>query len=212
MEKMSKKSLIINAAIELFAEKGFHHASIYEIAQKAGVATGLLYSKYFTNKLDLLLSINIQFWKDVNHQLKEKIRDLSGPQKKLTEMWHIIHNTLMKDKKTLHLSKVKVLHEALPHCSLIKDVDLRKKRIQITEENRKFLKLLDDVIDEGKERGVFSKTHKTAVLRQMLYGAIEMTLYGLFLKTSKEGIVGYNETDVQKAIEGLIDEFICVKG
>lgn len=208
MEKEPKESIILNAAIELFAEKGFYHASIYEIARKAGIATGLLYT-YFKNKLDLLLCINIQFWEDVNHQVEKKVKDLSDPYQKLRAIWDIIHTMLMKDKKALRLSKV--IHEALPHYSLIRNDETREKRIKITEGNLKFLRLLDKVIAEGQERGVFNKTLKTTILRQILYGAMEMTLYGLFLKTSKEGKIGYNETDAQKAIETLIDQFICIK-
>jgi len=48
-----KKSLIIETAIELFAEKGFHNTSISEIAKKAGISKGLMYN-YYESKEDLL--------------------------------------------------------------------------------------------------------------------------------------------------------------
>ncbi|MNO94858.1 Fatty acid metabolism regulator protein [compost metagenome] len=55
--KMTEKQLkIIQAAVEIFAEKGFASSSTSEIAQKAGVAEGTIFRHYKTKK-DLLLSI-----------------------------------------------------------------------------------------------------------------------------------------------------------
>ena len=54
--KPNKRALITDAAVEVFAEKGFHLARISDIARRAGVADGTIYL-YFKNKEDLLLSI-----------------------------------------------------------------------------------------------------------------------------------------------------------
>jgi AcrR family transcriptional regulator len=54
--KNSKRNNIMQAAVEIFAARGFHKATIAEIAQKANVSTGLIYSN-FENKQDILLSI-----------------------------------------------------------------------------------------------------------------------------------------------------------
>ena len=44
-----KRECILSAALELFAEKGFHGTAVPEIAQKAGVAAGTIY-RYFASK------------------------------------------------------------------------------------------------------------------------------------------------------------------
>ena len=54
--KTNKRALITDAAVEVFAERGFHLARISDIAKRAGVADGTIYL-YFRNKEDLLLSI-----------------------------------------------------------------------------------------------------------------------------------------------------------
>ncbi len=51
-----KQKLILEAAIESFAEKGYAATSTSEIAKKAGVAEGTIFRHYKTKK-DLLLSI-----------------------------------------------------------------------------------------------------------------------------------------------------------
>ncbi len=56
-DKMTEKQArIVEAAIEMFAEKGYSGASTSEIAQRAGVAEGTIFRHYKTKK-DLLLSI-----------------------------------------------------------------------------------------------------------------------------------------------------------
>lgn len=52
----ARRSQILDAATEVFADKGFHAATIRAIAQQAGLADGTIYL-YFENKADLLLGI-----------------------------------------------------------------------------------------------------------------------------------------------------------
>jgi AcrR family transcriptional regulator len=54
--KQERERRILDAAATVFAEKGFHQATIREIAQLAGVADGTIYN-YFDNKFDLLVAI-----------------------------------------------------------------------------------------------------------------------------------------------------------
>lgn len=52
----SKRSQIIDAAIECFAKRGFDAVSISELAEFAGISKGLMYN-YFRSKDELLKSI-----------------------------------------------------------------------------------------------------------------------------------------------------------
>ena len=67
-----KKELIVDAALHLFAEKGYYNTSITKIASKAKISKGLMYN-YFESKEDLLTHILKSFfdmsWKffDPNH-------------------------------------------------------------------------------------------------------------------------------------------------
>lgn len=56
MEKLDKRDLIIQAALELVAEHGFHGAPMAMIAERAGVGAGTIY-RYFENKDDLIRGI-----------------------------------------------------------------------------------------------------------------------------------------------------------
>ena len=51
--RQQKRKLIMDTALELFAENGFHSTSITHIAQKAGISKGLTYN-YFASKKEIL--------------------------------------------------------------------------------------------------------------------------------------------------------------
>ena len=51
-----KKTLIMDVALEHFANEGYHNSSISKIAKQAGISKGLMYN-YFSGKEDLLAEI-----------------------------------------------------------------------------------------------------------------------------------------------------------
>src|SRR4051812_32124839 len=52
----ARRNQILDAATAVFSEKGFHRATIRDVAQAAGVADGTIYN-YFDNKAALILGI-----------------------------------------------------------------------------------------------------------------------------------------------------------
>jgi TetR/AcrR family transcriptional regulator len=58
-EKLRQRREMLNAAIELFSENGYHNVSMLQIAKKAEFAIGTLY-KFFKNKEDLYKSIMLE--------------------------------------------------------------------------------------------------------------------------------------------------------
>lgn len=57
---MNKREAIINAALKLFVENGFHGTATGKIAQEAGVANGTLF-QYFKTKDELVIGLYMQF-------------------------------------------------------------------------------------------------------------------------------------------------------
>jgi len=54
--RTQRKKLIMDTALELFSENGFHATSMRQVAQKAGVSKGLAYN-YFSSKQEILDTI-----------------------------------------------------------------------------------------------------------------------------------------------------------
>lgn len=76
--KPNKRALITDAAVEIFAEKGFHQARISDIARRAGVADGTIYL-YFKNKEDLLLSVFEEKMDYLLHGLRDALDGVEDP-------------------------------------------------------------------------------------------------------------------------------------
>jgi AcrR family transcriptional regulator len=68
------RELLLDAAEEVFAAKGFEGAALDEIADAAGYTRGAIY-KHFTNKEDLFLAVNTRF----NERFLSGFLDLIDP-------------------------------------------------------------------------------------------------------------------------------------
>ncbi len=71
--RQGKRKLILDSALELFAENGFHATSMSLIAKKAGISKGLSYN-YFESKNDILEEIIDQGFHEI-HDLIDPTKD-----------------------------------------------------------------------------------------------------------------------------------------
>ncbi len=85
--RQDKRVRIIDAAVEVFAERGFRGARISDIAKSAGVADGTIYL-YFRNKEDLLLTIFEEKMADVLARLEVALRGVEGPLERIRAFAH----------------------------------------------------------------------------------------------------------------------------
>src|ERR671936_487627 len=65
-----KRRLILDAAVRVFARKGFHTCRVGDIAEEAGVAHGLLYH-YFRSKDEVLECIFKETWSDIIAEIRD---------------------------------------------------------------------------------------------------------------------------------------------
>jgi AcrR family transcriptional regulator len=66
--RQEKRQHILDAALKLFADNGFHATSISSIAKEAGISKGLMYN-YFENKEALLRSIADEISTDIMNMM-----------------------------------------------------------------------------------------------------------------------------------------------
>jgi TetR/AcrR family transcriptional regulator len=71
-ERLRHRKEILEAALELFSEKGFHNVSMQEIAKKAEFAIGTLY-KFFENKEDLYKALVLEQSEEFHNALAQAI-------------------------------------------------------------------------------------------------------------------------------------------
>lgn len=165
---MSKKNQpkykkIIDAAVEVIAENGFHQAQISKIAKKAGVADGTIYL-YFKNKEDLLVSLFREKMGQFVQKTEKELAEKNSVEEKLLALVEMHFKQLAADY----------------HLAIVTQLELRqsKKRLRanINEVLKGYLSLVDRILEDGKRDGVFQADLDTRLARQMIFGTLDETV------------------------------------
>lgn len=112
----ARRTQILEAAIEVFAQKGYHKATIKDVARAAGVADGTIYN-YFKNKNDLMVEM-VKQMAEIN-QLFDQIGQIARTTTLKDLLTFVLQNRL--DILTQNMTRVQAI---LPQ--VITDADLRQ--------------------------------------------------------------------------------------
>ena len=77
-----KARKILTGAAKVFSEKGYHNASMRDIARETGMSLAGMYH-YFSGKEELLYSIQRYCFRQVLDQLMERLKGVDDPKTKL---------------------------------------------------------------------------------------------------------------------------------
>ncbi len=91
MKTSDKRTDIMQAALELIAEQGFHGAPMAEIAEKAGVGAGTIY-RYFESK-DILIT---ELYREVEDQINATLREGYSAERSLRERFLFLIRKLLR--------------------------------------------------------------------------------------------------------------------
>src|SRR5881409_859494 len=183
-----KRRLILDAAVRVFAHKGYHTSRVGDIAEEAGVAHGLLYH-YFRSKEELLETIFRETWRDVLDAVRsveesdETARDrLAGVAKILLRAW----------RRDPDLVRV-----------LVREVTRGSHLQQRIDEIDQAFAGLERIIARGQEEGEFRADLNPRMVSYVFYGALEEILTGWVLGQLDDG-------DDQVALaEQTVIEVVC---
>ena len=153
---------IIDAAIVVIAENGYHQSQVSKIAKQAGVADGTIYL-YFKNKEDILISVFDEKMEMFADRLHEIIEEPISASEKLYKMVENHFTVLSADR---HLATVTQLELRQSNLAL---------RLRINAVLKNYLVLLDTILKEGIANGEFDKNMDIRLARQMVFGTIDET-------------------------------------
>lgn len=75
---IEKRNRIIEAGYQLFYEKGYYNTNTAEIAKRAGVSTGIVYS-YFRNKKDIFMEMIEVYFKAITDPMYDLMKSIQQP-------------------------------------------------------------------------------------------------------------------------------------
>ncbi|WP_319409805.1 TetR/AcrR family transcriptional regulator [uncultured Desulfosarcina sp.] len=73
-ERETRKSLIIDAAMDLFSQKDFHNIGMRDIAKRAGISAAAIY-RYFPSRDDVFVEALVRHMKVVEDLFEEKVKE-----------------------------------------------------------------------------------------------------------------------------------------
>jgi len=189
-----KRRIILNAAMRVFSQKGFHRCRISDIASEAGVAYGLVYH-YFDNKDEILTSIFAENWgllikvietvdEQTDRGLEEKLRDIVD---------------FILDAYRLVPDVIQVVVMEIARSSKF----LKKPQIDAFE---KAFRKLAQILAHHQRAGELRTALDSKLMAYMFFGSIELILTGYLLGTI-EPASGEEYESIKKAVTS-----ICVQG
>jgi len=168
-----KLPAIIDAALEVFAEKGFHNATIAEIARKAHVSEATVY-EYCGSKEDLLFSIPEEITRSSVERVESILPFVKGAENRLRAVVYGYYQVYRDN----------------PQYSSLVLLDLKHNRKFMQTEGyhmvRKAAGILLGVIKEGIESGEFRSDIGPQLVRSMVLGTIEHVFFRWHLMERQE--------------------------
>ncbi|HTO97922.1 MAG TPA: TetR/AcrR family transcriptional regulator [Myxococcales bacterium] len=163
-----KRGRILEAAVKVFAERGFHSATVAGIARAAGVADGTIYL-YFKGKDDLLLRLFDEKMTELLAEARAAIARERGAPGKLRRFIQ------------LHLALV----ERNPDLASVLIVELRQSAQFLKAADRQklaaYVDLIAEVVRGGQESGELDASISPATVKRALFGALDELALGWLL-------------------------------
>lgn len=157
---LAKHHRILDAAVKVFAGKGFHRSRVSEIAREAGVADGTIYL-YFKNKDDILISLFEETMQEVVSRFRRHIEEAGDVLSRLERLVR------------LHLEEF----QAKPDLAAVFQVELRQSgrfmRQYRKEGLKQYLDLIGSILEEGQEEGVFGRDLSKGAVKGLIFGTLD---------------------------------------
>ena len=151
---------ILEAAIKVFAEQGFHQATISQIAREAGVADGTIYL-YFKNKEDIMVNFFGYKTKEVFGRFREEVDKADNARDKLRLLIKRHLEEFQRDRNMAVLYQTETRRFS------------RMCEEQIREMSKLYLDLVSEIVESGQDEGLMRKDLYMGLVKRFIIGAID---------------------------------------
>jgi TetR/AcrR family fatty acid metabolism transcriptional regulator len=180
-----KRRVLLEAAVRVFARRGFHAARVGDIAEEAGVAHGLLYH-YFSSKEEVLETIFRETWADLLAAVRDVEESGEPAQEQLRQVAAILLRSWRRDPNL-----VRVLVRGVARSS---ELDRR-----VGDVGDAFA-AIERIVRRGQEAGELRPELDARLTSVIFYGAIEELLTGWVLELLPDG-----DEDVARAEQTVVE-------
>jgi AcrR family transcriptional regulator len=180
-----KRRLLLDAAVRVFARKGYHASRVGDIAEEAGVAYGLLYH-YFGSKEEVLRTVFRETWRELIQTIKSVEETGDPPREQLRKVAEILLRSWRRDPDLVRVLVLEVTRS--PH--------LPGEMDEIVES----FAAIQEIVERGQADGSIRADLDARLASYVFYGAVEELLTGWVL-----GRLPDSEEDVARAERTLVE-------
>jgi TetR/AcrR family fatty acid metabolism transcriptional regulator len=155
-----RKNQIINAAIKVFADKGFFNSKVADVARVAGVADGTIYL-YFKGKDDLLISLFESKMEQILERFNTTLKTGLSAKEKLHRFIQLHFQMIEEDQNLAEVFQVELRQSS----KFLKDYH-NQKFID-------FLNIIGQIIREGQQSGEFRPDIRINTTKLAIFGAVD---------------------------------------
>ena len=182
MRDPDKPQQIIEAAVRVFARRGYYNSRVSDIAREAGIAAGTIYL-YFKTKDDILVTLFRDKMAEFVGTLRKAIAGEADAASKIRRLVSL-HFTILEEN---------------PDLAEVVQVELRQGqkffRGASSQEIGAYFALIGSVLEEGVAQGRFRPDLPVKVATKMLFGAMDQVATSWVL-----GKRGYQLVDTADAV------------
>jgi AcrR family transcriptional regulator len=165
-QRQERQELILQAAEQVFDEKGYRDTSMDEIAARVGIGTATIYS-HFASKEELMIAAILERGFQRSRQYVEEISATkASATEKLREIFHFLVSG------EFFRRRVQLFYALGSGCEAQKAL-LASKKI-IAESSDVFARTLAAIIEQGKTAGEFRQEITTATMLKAFIGMIRI--------------------------------------
>jgi AcrR family transcriptional regulator len=185
-----KRRMILDAAIRVFAERGFHHCRVSDVADEAGVAYGLVYH-YFGSKEEILNQVFSERWQLMLDAIAEIDRQEIPARDKLYLVASFIIDSYHHEPDLMKVIIVEVTRAANTFGR------------DHLEKIREAYGMIASIVESARADGSFKEDISADFAAMCFYGAIEQLLSGWIF-----GYLPTTDEEFERA-KSLVVETIC---
>jgi TetR/AcrR family fatty acid metabolism transcriptional regulator len=186
-----RRRQILEAAVKVFARKGFHASRVGDIAEEAGIAYGLVYH-YFKSKEDVLETIFRTTWTE----MLARVREVEGAGVPAAEAVRQVTALLLRTwRRDPDLVRV-----------LVREVTRSPHVQREVEEIKHAMEALERIVRGGQETGEFDAELDPKLAAVVFYGALDEVLTAWVLgqlPDRDEDIASAERNVVQLLVDGF---------
>ena len=185
-----KRRLILDAAMRVFATRGFHHCRVSDVADEAGVAYGLVYH-YFNSKEEILNTLFSERWQLLVDAIAEiDAREIPARQK-LHDVAGFIIDSYRYEPELMKVIIVEVTRS------------VHSFGLQHLEQIREAYEGITNIIEAARGDGSFKSDIPAEFGAMCFYGAIEQLLTAWIFELMPE-----SDEEFESA-KSLVVEALC---